>query len=148
MKILFYTVLFLLQGYSQTCDLTVEIKNIKEKRGTIRVLLWNSPDGFPKDKTRFYQADSIVVTTDTEKVIFHYLPTGTYAVSLFQDLNNNKTFDKNRFAHTFEPFGLSGTPDFSHRPVKFDDCSFNIQNINETVTINLMFKEDLEKKLN
>ncbi len=147
MKTLLTTLLLLIAAtlYSQTSGLIVKIHNIKEKRGVIRVFLWKGADGFPKEKGKFFRADSVLATSDSVRIFFEDIPEGNYAVSLFQDINGNREFDKNRFAQTTEPFGLSGKPDFSERPVKYDDCSFKISDTLNEVHISLMYKEDIEK---
>lgn len=46
--------------------------------------------------------------TDTVSVVFKNVKQGTYAVSIFQDLNGNKMIDKNFIGNPKEPYGFSG----------------------------------------
>ena len=41
-----------------------------------------------------------------ETVTLHDIPTGTYAVVIFQDLNGNRKFDSSFLGVPKEPFGL------------------------------------------
>ncbi len=130
---------------AQPGSIKLTITNIKEIKGVLRVLLWKGPEGFPKEREGFFRKETIEVTSDSAIVVWNDIPPGEYAISLFQDINENRNFDRSRIMQTMEPFGLSGTLDFSERPVKFKDCSFNVDDETVRVNISMTYKEDLEK---
>lgn len=62
---------------------------------------------------------------------------GTYAVSMYHDLNSNEKLDKNLVGYPKEPFGFSN----NFRPVfsgpKFKDCAFTHSERGTTISIKL-----------
>jgi uncharacterized protein (DUF2141 family) len=68
------------------------------------------------------------------------IPTGTYAVAIFQDNNGNGKLDENLFGAPKEPFAFSNNvvPKFS--TPGFDDCKFQLLNEGQVLSINLLNK--------
>jgi uncharacterized protein (DUF2141 family) len=105
-KLLLTTAMLLIAaaGFSQaTCSVKLKVKNILIKKGDFYIALYNNEDTFMKKP---YSKIVLPATRMVNGVIFPKLPAGEYAVTIFQDLNNNKTLDK-VMSVPVEPYGLS-----------------------------------------
>jgi uncharacterized protein (DUF2141 family) len=111
----------------QANELEITLEGVQHK-GMLIVGLYKEKDGFPKKDKAYRILDYKPVGESTVVVKFSGLEKGTYAVALFQDLNNNGKLDKNFFGVPTEPYAFSNnvTPKLS-APV-YDDCKFLLPN--------------------
>jgi uncharacterized protein (DUF2141 family) len=105
--------------FAQT--LTIRIENIEPDKGYLMVGVFNNKNNFPDN---YFQRQKIKVTNGTMIVAFNNLPTGTYAVSIYQDTNENEQLDKNFLGIPKERYGFSNN---SNRPV-YEKCLFEFNN--------------------
>ncbi len=105
-----------------TFTLTVNIKVTKYDRGTIFLALYDSEANY---MNKAYKGSKAAVKNGKATIIIEGLEKGSYAFSLFHDINDNTKLDKNGFGVPKEPYafsngkkGLFGPPDFNK--VKFD----------------------------
>jgi uncharacterized protein (DUF2141 family) len=107
MKSSFY-LLGLLLGISSTSaiahELTINVENVKSTKGFLYVALHNSETTWMKQGI---QGQKLPMTEKTVKVIFKDLPAGDYAVTMYQDENDNGSIDKNAIGIPTEPYGFS-----------------------------------------
>jgi uncharacterized protein (DUF2141 family) len=68
--------------------LTIRVTDARNANGTVRVRLFRGPDGFPADRTRTFQVQTVNIETasNTAQCIFS-VPRGEYAVAVFHDEN-------------------------------------------------------------
>jgi len=66
------------------------------------------------------------------------LPPGTYAVSVYEDLNGNHKLDGNILGIPREPVGASNNPRGRMGPPHFNDCAFRVGTDAQTITITLV----------
>ena len=116
--------------------LIVEIQNIKQHTGQLRVGLYKPCDKFPTNCNPV--ASQIVdVGSNNNRIIFSVAP-GDYAVALFHDVNQNGELDKTLFGIPKEPYGFSN----NYRPrvagPSFDDCRVRINESGKTISIKLI----------
>jgi uncharacterized protein (DUF2141 family) len=104
-------------------NLKINITNIKEKTGYIRVGLYNNPKDFPKNG-KAYKNVSAKVVGNTATVSFNNIPGGNYAIALFHDENNDTECNLNYFGIPKEGIGFSNNikprtsaPDFQETMV-------------------------------
>ena len=102
---------------SQT--LTIKVTNIKQIKGALMAGIFNSGKNFPDI---WLKGETVKVTGKTMIVRFSGLPKGVYAVSVYQDMNENKTLDKNLFGIPKEPYGFSNGAD---KP-DYEKCKFTL----------------------
>jgi len=126
MKALALFALFLVYtpvSLAQTHSLKIVINNVKDDRGTILVALYQSSADFMKK--RFM---SLKLQPVKGKVMgsFENVPSGVYAISVLQDLNNDMELNKNRIGIPQEGVGFSndifgrfGPPDFEKVAFEF-----------------------------
>jgi len=106
MKKLFTALLLLTAatGFAQrNCSIKVNVKNVLINKGDFYFALYNKEGDFMKTP---YSKIKVPAGRVKNGVIFTKLPAGEYAVTIFQDLNSNKTLDK-VMSVPVEPYGLS-----------------------------------------
>ena len=101
--------LFSLQSIvaQDTGDLTVRFENVKETKGELYVGIFEK-DNFLRQPTI---GKMIKVDGKGLEVTFEGVAYGSYAVSVFHDLNGNKTMDRESNGMPTEPWAMSGTID-------------------------------------
>ena len=108
------------QAQTQTHKLTITISNIMERTGTIHLGLVTKAEQF-MDQTA--DTDTVVaVPASGPMVIALTMPTGTYAVRLYQDVNGDKQMNRDNGMPT-EPFGFSNIV-MLMGPPSFEAASF------------------------
>ncbi len=85
--------------------LHIRITGITEKRGVIRLALYDSEQGYDSRKGAC-RSRVIPVEHDTEETSFRHLHPGWYAVMMYHDKNNNNECDR-VLGLPGEPFGIS-----------------------------------------
>jgi uncharacterized protein (DUF2141 family) len=128
--------LSLLSQVAYSFDLTVNITNIKEKQGSLRVAVYNSAKGFPENEPRLAGRMLKVTHTDVN-VSFKDLSAGRYAVAVMQDQNDNGLLDRNFFGVPSEPYGFSQQPSGRSGQPTFDQATFEL-NANKEITVELI----------
>lgn len=137
MLVLFLTI-FLWLGASSTpvSKLKIEILNIQKAGGTLRVGIYKPGEKF-KTASPFVNRQIKIVKPGKQWVEFELAP-GTYAVALYQDLNDNNKIDKHFFGYPKEPFGLSN----NFRPLfsapSFADCAIELPAQGKSISITLI----------
>ncbi len=111
--------------------LTVSVKPFKKQEGTLRIAIFNKKEGFLHKPFKVQKKD---VTASTMEIEFKELPYGEYAVTLFQDLNQNGKLDMTLFVPN-EPWGLSNNVSPMFGPPSFDDTKFVLNQPKKTIEI-------------
>ncbi|MEG1571958.1 MAG: DUF2141 domain-containing protein [Bacteroidales bacterium] len=117
--------------YAQNYTLTVKITNIKSTEGTMMVGLYTA-DGFMNKPYKGLKASP---QKGSIRCVFTDVPSGKYAVALFQDANNNRKQERNFIGIPTESWGLSTNPTILRQPV-FKDASFDLKS-NQTIEVKL-----------
>lgn len=115
--------------------LTVTFTHVENTNAPLGVLLFKQNDGFPNTPEKALRRK--IIPADAGAVTFENLQRGTYAVSVFQDLNGNKKCDTTRFGVPHEPFGVSG---YTHKPrffPRFKHAAFPLDSRETRITVRL-----------
>jgi len=122
--------------------LELEIANIRDTRGVIRVGLFNKEAGFPdQDKVSW----SKILPAQRGKVSLEIpdLPYGSYALAIYHDLNNNGRLDKNVWGIPTEPYGFSNSVKAKWSQPTFGEAAFSFPKAIQRLTITLNRWEEL-----
>lgn len=140
MRFILSIVLLTCASITSAASLTVIISDPASQEGTIRIALFNSPEGFPEAEHLLKSIAINASSADSDAkvtAIFKDLSPGTYAISTYHDVNDNEVLDKNSFGIPKEPYGFGNNAEGDFGPAKFEDASFmvtdegqNIQEIN------------------
>lgn len=107
MKYLIFAIFFNILGTNnKSSDLTIEIVNIEQTKGKIRMGIYNDADKFPKEGGAI-RNEAFEVTGKTIKCVVKNLPHGEYAIALYHDVNDDNVCNMNFVGMPKEPYGFS-----------------------------------------
>lgn len=108
--------------------------------GPLAYLIFTSKDGFPDKKAKAVRSGFFPASESSRDTTFDIgpLPPGRYAVSVYQDVNNNHRLDHGMFGIPKEPVGASNNPKPSFGPPHFDQCTFQMTQSGQTIPITLI----------
>ena len=129
---IFLILFFLGMFFTSSAALKIVVTDIQVGKGNIVVEVYDNDKDFMKKPVKAQTLKAI-----SGSMVFSFeIPDGTYAVMIYQDINENKELDRRIIGIPKEPYGLSNnyTPHFG--PPKFDDCKFKLGQ-QTTLTIKL-----------
>lgn len=135
---LFWGLFLGLSAEVSAATLTVRVEGMKSDEGSILYALFNSPEGFPSDKSKVFRKGSIKVENHLATIKIVELAAGTYALSVIHDKNSNEKLDTGLFGIPTEGVGASNDAKGSFGPPKFKDAQFEIQRDDVNQVIHLM----------
>ena len=91
---------------AQTCNLVINVPNIKNTKGNIQVKIYNSEKSFPKADEQYREA-VFKIDTIPGTYMIKSLPKGLYAIAILHDENSDKICNKNIFGIPKEGYGFS-----------------------------------------
>lgn len=119
--------------HAQSASISVVVNNITEVKGKIEICLFNSAETF---MGKCLQRKYIAVTRNSMEITFDDILPGTYAVTIYQDINENEELDTNFIGMPKEPYGFSNNPSTTFGPPSFKKASFKVFK-NKEITISL-----------
>lgn len=117
----------------KTASLTVELLDIKKPKGSVVFALFKDAEGFPREVEKAVYKGEVNKFTTKASYTFQKIPTGTYALVVFQDKNTNGKIDANFIGMPSEPVGASNMTKLG-RPT-FKKCAFEITSSNQVMKI-------------
>jgi uncharacterized protein (DUF2141 family) len=120
------------QFFQENYTLTVTISHVRPGRGSVNAAIWADQKTFFKTPML---SETLKADQDSIQFVFKLKP-GEYAISAYQDLNNNQKLDQGLFGIPKEPvaFGNDFKPKFSSPA--FKDCSFRMsENMKMTIVL-------------
>lgn len=117
-------------------DLTLNISNIKSKKGFLEVGLFNKEKGFLKENNQFLKK-KIKVSGLNTKITFSNLPKGDYAIAVYHDANGNNICDTNILGIPTEGYGFSNNFKPKLSAPKFSQTKF-LMDKNKDIHISLI----------
>jgi|TARA_Y100000310_G_scaffold35292_1_gene33366 uncharacterized protein (DUF2141 family) len=123
-------------GAEGSGDLSIVVTNIEDHKGAIVLALHNVHDTYlSKDETKepFRSSSTRVGPSQRTVVTLEQIPYGSYAVSVFHDVNSNGELDSGFFGIPKEPYGFSNNikkltpPSFQEATFVFADKSRGIE---------------------
>lgn len=113
--------------------LTITVDGIENAKGKLLAAIYTK-DSFLKAPP--IAAEAIKIEGETVSTVFE-IPSGEYAVSVFQDENENGKLDGDKYGIPTEKYGFSNNSAGKTGPPSFDDCKFTVDK-NATVYITLI----------
>lgn len=112
----------------ETGTIIVTIEGLRNCEGHLRVELWASEDGFPRDQEKALLRVVSIIDGESVQFVFDDLPFGEYAVSALHDEDENGKMNMNLFGPA-EGYCISNGVRggiFSGAP-EFDDAGFLLE---------------------
>jgi uncharacterized protein (DUF2141 family) len=136
MKKMILSVMVLMVSYfvnAQQVKMNVEVANIQKGKGAIVLNVYDKKENFLK---KVYLTKNQKANQESLKFQID-LPVGTYAITAFQDLDNNGKLNSNWFGIPNEPVGNSTNFKPEGGAPTFRDCSIYVLKNDATITIDL-----------
>lgn len=108
----------------------LSINGIVVDKGSVVVNVYTTEANFLK---KAFITQTLKTTNKLADTDFN-LPAGTYAIAIYQDLNNNRKLDKGLLGIPNEPYGFSNSYRPSFGSPDFDACKLLIKN-DESVNV-------------
>ena len=104
--------------------LKLVVEGVRNTRGVIGVLVFNSPAGWPGDVSSAFTSEAVPAQSPETVLEVHNLPAGEYAVVVLHDENLNMKLDRNWLGKPKEQWGMSNNPHFAHSAPSFGSARF------------------------
>ena len=119
-------------------SISVKINRIHSNKGTIIINLYNSSAGFPSDRSRAFQSIKVPAKTPSTESVFYDIASGTYAISVLHDENNNGEMNKNFFGVPQEGYCVSNNAKGVMSAPSFKNATFDLKS-NVTQSLNMIY---------
>ena len=119
-------------SFSQN-KITLTVSNVTVNEGDVMIALYNSESDFLKTPFKVGKTSS---SSNVVTLTFENIPNGDYAISLYQDEDNNQELTKGMFGPK-EPYGFSNNAKGSFGPADFSDAKFEVKDGDVELDINI-----------
>ena len=124
----------LANSVAHAADLTVEVAGLKDAKGQVMVAVYDRADSFLKQPLR---AATTAAQAGKVQLVISDLPAGDYAVTVFQDKNDNGALDTNPVGMPIEPYGFSNDAAGRMGPPSFEQARVRLAASGSQTTIHL-----------
>ena len=108
-------------------NLRVVATNVKSDEGKIYVWVYDKKDDWLSDRYRTQKSVKVAGNRANDRVTVELLlPAGEYALSIFQDVNDDGKLARNFIGIPKEPSGLSNNVRPRFGPPKYKDSTFTV----------------------
>jgi len=115
-------------------SLTIEVTGVANTKGKIFAAVCDKTTFLKQcEQTRMEPAAAIVALN------FSHLKSGSYAVMVFHDENNNQKFDKTSGGIPLEGYGFSRNAKGRYGPPMFEDAMIDVESGNNIISIKLVY---------
>ncbi len=109
-------------------NLRVVATSVKSDQGKIHVWVYDKKDDWLSDRYRTQRSVTVAGNRTGDRVTIELLlPAGEYALSVFQDVNDDGKLERNFIGMPKEPAGLSNNLRPKFGPPKYKDAAFTIR---------------------
>lgn len=120
-------------------SLTVQVKELRNTKGSLYFSLYRSESGFPdKPESAFRKGKLETLKSSSASYLFSNLPAGSYGVSLFHDEDNSGNMKTNLLGIPLEGTGASNDARGKMGPPKFADAKFTL-NADKKITVTMWY---------
>jgi uncharacterized protein (DUF2141 family) len=119
--------------------IVANVLGLRNDVGSVRCLIFASPDGFPSKWERASGRFSAAIKDKTSSCLFRDLAPGKYAISYIHDENDNKLFDRTLTGVPKEGYGASNDARGVFGPPKFEDAAFEYRSGLQTLAMHTQY---------
>ena len=107
-----------------TVSLQIHVTDTTHTDGSAGIALWAGEEGFPEGIERALRTIYVPVVDGQARVTFEGLEPGDYAVTVFNDQDQDEEFDKNWLGMPRESWGVSNNVRPRLRAPRYDEAVF------------------------
>ena len=108
-------------------NLRVVATNVQSDEGKLYVWVYDKKDDWLSSRYRTQKSVEVAGNRDGDRITVELLlPAGEYALSVFQDINDNGKLESNFIGIPKEPAGLSNNLRPRFGPPKYQDAAFSV----------------------
>jgi len=124
---------------AETATVKIEVVGLRNQKGSVRLALWNSKDGFPKDSEKAARRFRLPIVDGKASLVVDGLVAGDWAIAAFHDENDNGVFDLGLFGIPKE--GMACSRDARNRfgPPSFDQAKIPLRAGEQTLTLRVVY---------
>jgi len=130
MKRVLFAAALLLGSAAMAADgpnLRVVATNIQSDEGKLYVMVYDKKDDWLSDRNRTQKSVNVAGNRAGDRITVELLlPAGEYALSVFQDVNDNGKLERNFIGIPKEPAGLSNNVRPRFGPPKYQAAAFTV----------------------
>lgn len=117
-------------------NLIVEVDKIKNQQGELCYKLFSGSQGFPYSNESAIKRQCVKISNNSLIITLNNIPSGSYALSIYHDLNGDRKLNRNSLGMPSEGFGFSNNPVVRNAPPNYGDCLFLVAG-NTNIKINM-----------
>jgi len=121
----------------ETGTLLIAVSGLHSLDGQMRMALYASSDGFPKDPEKAKSIEIKNIEVDPVEFVVPTLTYGRYAVSVLHDENANGKMESDWLGRPKEGYGVSRDARGSFGPPSFEDSMFDVKSDTVSIAIQL-----------
>jgi uncharacterized protein (DUF2141 family) len=118
--------------------LTVDVTDLRSRKGHLRLGVFTSAKGFPRERSGALTWKSLPADSDPARFALD-LPPGDYAVVVLHDENGNKKLDTNLIGIPKEGYGVSNNPKPKRRAATFQEARFTLPPGGASMTVSIQY---------
>jgi len=123
-----------------TGDINVVITNLRSADGEVLISLYNTTEGFPRDRSAIIRGSSIAADASGQvTTVFEGLPHGEYAIAVLHDEDNSLGMTFGAFHLPKEGYCFSNNVKVRIKPPKFEKAKFTLDGENVTQTLRMRY---------
>ncbi len=119
-------ILFLAAAFRPVTDagIRLSITNLRSDKGFVLVSFFKDGAGYPDDAGKAFKTAKVAIKDKKAVVLFNGLPSGTYAISILHDENNDQKMNKTFLGLPKEGYGFSNNVIGAFGPPGYSRASF------------------------
>ncbi|MFZ9387334.1 MAG: DUF2141 domain-containing protein [Chitinophagaceae bacterium] len=102
----------------------LSITNLRNNNGHVLVSLFKDGAGYPDDVAKAFRTAKLEILDKKATVLFSGLPSGSYAISILHDENNDQRMNKSFLGLPKEGYGFSNNVIGAFGPPGYNRASF------------------------
>ncbi len=120
-------------------NLIVEVDSLNNQKGEVCFKLFSGSRGFPDGNESAIKRQCVKIANNSLIITLNNIPSGSYAVSVFHDLNGDRKLNRNSLGMPTEGYGFSNNPIVSRGVPNYGECVFLVAGSNTRIKINTKY---------
>lgn len=120
-------------------NLIVEVDSLNNQKGEVCFKLFSGSQGFPDGNESAIKRQCVKITNKSLIITLNNIPSGSYAVSVFHDLNGDRKLNRNSLGMPTEGYGFSNNPVVSRGVPDYGECIFLVAGANTSIKIGMKY---------